>query len=93
MPGFAFFPLLAMDGLSMILISQMGSEVYGRSDALVAAARKSGRYKRKEWFAKVGKAAVVIKIRFGQTNYFDQMSPLIYLNFCATQTVSLILMS
>lgn len=94
MPGLAFFPLLALDELSMILISQSAADVYTRSHIFVRDAPKWGKtLGRGEFITKIMKATKVIKIRFGSTNYIDKMTPLVYLNFCLTQTVSLVLLS
>ncbi len=93
MPGFAFFPLLTMDGIAMIFISQVAAGVYTRSKSFVNCARRSRNYRRKSWFTKMSRAQYFIKIRFGSTNYIDQMTPLIYMNFCLTQTVSLVILT
>jgi hypothetical protein len=88
----AFFPLLSLDGFAMIFISQVAAGVCQNSRAFVNAARKSRSYKRKTWFRKTAMSTSLIKIRFGSTNYIDNMTPLVYTNFCLTQTVSLVLL-
>ncbi|OXA62350.1 hypothetical protein Fcan01_00835 [Folsomia candida] len=93
MPGFAFFPLISCDGLAIIFITQVAAGVYTSSSKLVKKARRSRRYGRNAWFRKMVRATHFIKIRFGSTNFIDQMTPLVYLNFCLTQTVSLVLLS
>lgn len=93
MPGFAFFPLLSLDGFAMIFISQVAAGVLTRSKSFVEGTRKSKSYRRRSWFRKMARASYLIKIRFGSTNFIDKMTPLVYMNFCLTQTVSLIILT
>lgn len=93
MPGFAFFPLLAMDGFAMIFITRVGSEVVTCSKRFVQATRSCGEYGRSKEFRKRVAALDVIKVKFGGSNYIDSLTPLVLLHFCITETVSLILLS
>ncbi|OXA57584.1 hypothetical protein Fcan01_08307 [Folsomia candida] len=93
MPGFAFFPLLSTDGFSVIFISRIASIVYIKSRFFVTMVQNSSKNSRRTWFRKNAASLDKLKIRFGSGNFIDEMTPLVFLDFSFSQTVSLMLLT
>lgn len=92
MPGFLIFPLLTIDAaLINIIIFTLASRVNSVSIKVLATHEKySSKFKRTSAIKKSIRACAVLKIKFG-SNYIDNGTPLVIQNFCADQTMSLIL--
>lgn len=93
MPGLLFFPLLACDGFSVIFIVKVAAGVLNRSNRFLASARNNYMFSRQTLFKKIARSLGRIKIRFGSTNFIDQLTPFIFIDFCLTNTVNLMLIT
>jgi len=94
MPGFAFFPLLSMDGFSVIYIIKIAAGVFVQSTNFVTTVRKSKQdYGRKTMYKKQVRSLDLIKIYFSKTNFVDKKTPLVFLDFAFAHTVSLMLLT
>ncbi|CAL8074380.1 unnamed protein product [Orchesella dallaii] len=93
MPGLAFFPLLASDGFSVIYIVKVAAALLKQSEMFLETLRNNSKYSNKSVFKKVARSVVKIKVRFGSTNFIDQLTPFIFMDFCLTHTVTLMLVT
>jgi len=91
MPGFLFYPLLLVDGLSVILTTKVAGEVYRKSGVYLFSLRENVKLTRKHRLVKELKSLAPIKIRFGASNFIDELTPLVLLDFCFCQSVSVLL--
>lgn len=88
MPGFAFYPTLLIDAMLVIGVDfASAGGVYSKSKRFVTICRK---WNSRKALRLEGKSLQPLKIRFGM-NFIDELTSLTILDFCLSQTVSLLL--
>lgn len=91
MPGFSYFPMVAMDGIvSILVMNTKAANVLEHSMAVITKMRNDTRYGRKHWVKKMSSSLTPLKINF-MMNFVDKSTPLIFINFSLNQVVSLLL--
>lgn len=90
-PGIALFPLLAMDALCVMLVVKLSADVLTQSDKFLQAAKKIGRLFPKSLSGKRVTSLRRVKVSMGSTNFIEQLTVLVLLNFCTTNTVNIML--
>lgn len=91
MPGFSYFPIVALDGIvSVLVMNTKAANVLEHSMALIKKFRNDPSYKRKHWVKKMSRSLTPLKINF-MMNFVDKTTPLIFINFSLNQVVSLLL--
>ncbi|OXA42419.1 hypothetical protein Fcan01_22871 [Folsomia candida] len=94
LPGFAIFPLLAINaGISNILVITLASIVNISSEGVLNALGQKVvgcQGGKRALIRREVEACGVLKVKFG-SNFIDRGTPLVMQNFCITQTVSLCL--
>lgn len=93
MPGLAFFPLLATDGFSVIFIVKVAAGVLSQSNKFLESAKNNWMFSSDSLFKKVANSLAKVKVRFGSTNFIDKLTPFIFIDFCLTNTVNLMLIT
>lgn len=90
LPGFAFFPLALVDCAVIILFElTIAGFVHAKSNQLLNSWEKVGR---KSGIRMSIKSLTPLKVRMG-SNYVDKFTALVVLDFCVSQTASLLMMS
>ncbi|CAL8109670.1 unnamed protein product [Orchesella dallaii] len=91
MPGFSYFPIVALNGIvSVLVMNTKAANVLEHSLDLVVKFRNDPTYKRKHWAKKMAWSLTPLKINF-MMNFVDKSTPLIFINFSLNQVVSLLL--
>lgn len=91
MPGFSYFPMVALDGVVSILgMNTKAANVLEHSTEVIEKFRNDPVFKRKHWIKKMSLSLTPLKINF-MMNYVDKSTPLLFLNFSLNQVVSLLL--
>lgn len=91
MPGFLIFPLILVDTfINNILTFTMASNVHNVSEQFLHDWSKRIPGGMDSSLRKQLKACNVLRIRFG-SNFVDRCTPLVIQDFCANQTMSLLL--
>jgi len=93
MPGFIFYPLLIIDGLSVIVITKVAGEVFRKSKEFLRTAKKNTRECRRTEYRKQIRSFETMKIRFGAVNFIDEKTPLVFLDFSVSMVVSYLLVN
>lgn len=92
-PAIMFFPIIASDGLSIIFIAKIAALAYVQSRTFLKLLSSNAKnYKKRSVFNRRLKSMDKIKIRFGG-NFCDDLTPLVFMDFWITQTVSLMLLT
>jgi len=89
---FIFSILIMMDGKAVIEMTKEASNVISASEDFLETLNNLGNFKTEKWFRKKIRSLPSIKIGMGSSNYFDKLTPLVLLDFCINQAVSLMLM-
>jgi hypothetical protein len=91
-PGFLLFPLLLLNCVCFIIfVCTKASSVNTMSSLLIAEQRnKLANSNKNTLLRKVVKSIVPLKVEFG-CNYIDKLTPLVLLDFCINQTVSVLI--
>lgn len=91
MPGFSYFPIVALDGIvSILVMNTKAANVLEHSMDLIEKFRNDISHGRKHWVKKKSWSLIPLKISF-MSNYVDKSTPLIFINFALNQVVSLLL--
>jgi hypothetical protein len=92
LPGFLLFPLLLVNCVCFIIfICTKASSVNISSIAFIAQERsRLAKFNKNALLRKVVKSIPPLKVEFA-SNYIDKLTPLVLLNFCINQTVSLLI--
>lgn len=77
--------------LDIIFMNGLLAGVYKASLAVQSCLNANLQLKRSRWFRKWLRSCQVLRVYFGGTNYFDELTPLNLLDFVIDQTVSLLL--
>jgi hypothetical protein len=91
-PGFLLFPLLLLNSVCFIMfVCTKASSVNSSSIALIARERrKVANFRTNSLLRRVVVSIPPLKVEFA-SNYIDKLTPLVLLNFCINQTVSLLI--
>jgi len=94
-PLLGFLGLVTFDGMFVILFYLFGyaGRIYGRSRNIIEAWRHNRKTQTDKLAKRYLKALIPIKIRFGATNFMDQSTCLVCVQFTITQAASMLLAS
>jgi len=95
MPGFIFYPVLIIDGVSIIIMTKVAGEVFRKSTEFLRTARKkiSTSESRRCVYRKRIRSLGAMKIRFGAVNFIDEKTPLVFLDLSVSMVVSFLLLN
>ncbi|CAL8132157.1 unnamed protein product [Orchesella dallaii] len=95
-PQFLMFAGLVVESVLYIFDSEGGvkASVFSASKDLLHSRNcvSIGINQNSKWVRRFTKSLPVLKIQFGSGNYFDELTPLVLIDFSINQTVSLLLM-
>lgn len=75
-----------------VFINGILADTYKTSSSVLNNLKTQVQLKKSKWFQRWLKSCPVIKVYFGGTNYYDELTPLNLLDFVIDQTVSLLLL-
>jgi len=77
--------------LTIIFVFGVLGNVYGTSETMIEEAKKVVELQEDAWFRRVLKSCPKQKIRFGEVNYLDSLTPFTLINFSVSLTVNMLL--
>lgn len=87
------FGMCAVDSfIAMMYCYGLMASVYSTAKSMSTRIGMMHHLQRNPWFSRFFRSWPIIKIRLGSTNFIDEFTPLIVLNFSLSQLVNLLLM-
>lgn len=91
MPGFSYFPMVAFDGIiSLLVMNTRAANMRKQSEEMIRNWKICPNLRRKHYVKKIVASFIPLKIQLG-SNFVDQLTPLLIVNFTVSQVVSLLL--
>jgi len=83
--------MIVVDGIvSLLVMNTKAANVREMSSHMIRSWENVQKVKRTHWIKKMAKSFVPLKIQFG-SNFVDQITPLLIVNFSVNQTLSLLM--